>query len=66
MNNFSEDAKRQETWSAARVAVRAYAKDPSQGNAEQVENACSAVRQIKSLTVWRELQAAWLDSGDRR
>ena len=46
-----------ELWSAAKLAVRAYAKDPSEQNAAKVGLAWRRIRQTESLTVWRQMKS---------
>ena len=38
---------------AAKLAVRAYARDPSSSNAAEVELAWQRVRRLKSVAEWR-------------
>ena len=41
--------------SDARIAVRAYAEDPSDTNAERVEVAWQSVKRLKAASMWRQL-----------
>ena len=50
----SPDEERREAWSAAKLAVRSYAKDPTDSNADKVTNA------------WRDVRAASTRTIDRR
>ena len=38
----------------AKIAVRAYAKDPSDTNAERVESAWQTVKHLQAAAVWRQ------------
>ena len=49
-----------ELWAAAKLAVRAYARDPSEQNAANVGLAWRRIRQTESLTVWRQMRSQWL------
>jgi len=40
--------------SDAKSAVRAYAKNPSDTNAERVETAWQTVKRLKAATMWRQ------------
>lgn len=40
-------------WSAAKLAVRAYARDPSERNAAEVQQAWQRIRQSESLAIWK-------------
>ncbi len=51
---------RKEAWSTAKLAVRAYAQDPTKMNAEEVEIAWQKIRQLDSVSLWRQMQARWL------
>ena len=48
-------------WAAAKLAVRAYARDPSEQNAAKVGLAWRRIRQTESLTVWRQMKSQWRD-----
>lgn len=50
-----------ELWTAAKLAVRAYARDPSEQNAAKVGLAWRRIRQTESLTVWRQMKSRWRD-----
>ncbi len=52
--------QQRELWAAAKLAVRAYARDPSEQNAANVGMAWRRIRQTESLTVWRQLKSQWL------
>lgn len=39
---------------AAKLAVRAYAREPSEANASQVEIALRQVRRLQSINRWRQ------------
>ena len=53
MLTASQREQRREALAAARVAVQAYARDPSDANAHEVELAWRRVRQIDSVARWR-------------
>jgi hypothetical protein len=42
-----------EAMAAAKLAVRAYARDPSSGNAAEVEVAWQRVRRLQRVAEWR-------------
>ena len=42
-----------EAMAAAKLAVRAYARDPSSSNAAEVELAWHRVRRLRSVAEWR-------------
>ncbi len=44
--------KQRQLWSAAKLAVRAYARDPSPRNATEVQQAWLRIRQSESLSIW--------------
>jgi hypothetical protein len=58
----SKGAERRQALQEAKQAVRAYAREPSQANADAVEMAWRKVRQLDSLAQWREAGAARLVS----
>jgi len=47
-------AQRREALIAAKLAVRAYAREPSAANAVEVETAWHKVRQLDSVARWRQ------------
>ena len=49
-----------EAWSAAKLAVRAYARDPAEINASQVAIASQEIRQLDVSSLWRQMQCRWL------
>jgi hypothetical protein len=53
----SNGAERRQALQEAKQAVRAYAREPSQANAEAVEMAWRKVRQLDSLAQWRRAGA---------
>jgi hypothetical protein len=55
-------APRREALNAAKAAVHAYARDPSQANAIAVDVAWRRVRALVSVTPWRHEAVA---AGDR-
>jgi hypothetical protein len=50
----STGAERRQALQEAKQAVRAYAREPSQANADAVEMAWRKVRQLDSLAQWRQ------------
>jgi hypothetical protein len=54
------DDVRQQAWSEVKGAVRAYARDPSTGNAQRVEAAWREIRRMQAVSFWRDWQAARL------
>ena len=48
-------------WSAAKLAVRAYARDPSARNAIEVQQAWHRIRQSESLAIWKGMKPRPLD-----
>ena len=48
-------------WSAAKLAVRAYARDPSERNAAEVQQAWQRIRQSESLAIWKGMKPRRLD-----
>ena len=53
--------KQRQLWSAARLAVRAYARDPSVRNATEVQQAWQRIRQSESLAIWKGMKPRQLD-----
>ena len=47
---------RKNLFAAAKLAVRAYAKDPSDNNAAQVQAAWKAVSDMETRSSWRQRQ----------
>ena len=43
-------------WFAAKLAVRAYARDPSERNAAEVQQAWQRIRQSESLAIWKGMK----------
>lgn len=50
----SEETARQKAVRCAKLAIRAYATEPSVEHAQAVEKAWRRIRQIDALTRWRE------------
>jgi hypothetical protein len=50
-----------ELWVAAKLAVRAYARDPSERNALNVESAWERLRKHNSSALWRQMKCKWLE-----
>jgi hypothetical protein len=51
------ESERRQALREAKQAVRAYARDPSRGNADAVDMAWRRVRQLDSLAEWRQAGA---------
>ena len=49
-----ETDRRREAIEAAKLAVRAYAREPSDANAAEVEDAWRHVRKLQSVMEWRK------------
>ena len=49
---------RRRMFAAAKLTVRAYAKDPSDNNAARVQVAWKAVSDMKTRSFWRQWQEA--------
>lgn len=56
---------RKKAFNAAKSAVNAYAKDPSDKNAERVQGAWGAVKDMQTAPFWQQHSENWLrsDSG---
>lgn len=50
-----------ELWAAAKLAVRAYARDPSERNAVNVDLAWEKLREHNSSAMWRRMRRKWLE-----
>lgn len=48
-----------ELWAAAELAVRAYARDPSERNALNVESALERLRERNASAIWRRMRHQW-------
>ena len=46
MIRASKQREREKAWTATKLAVRAYSRDPSQANADKVRTACVEVRRL--------------------
>ena len=53
--------KQRQLWSAAKLAVRAYARDPSARNAMEVQQAWQRIRQSESLSIWKGMKPRRLE-----
>ncbi len=53
---------RKKAFNAAKSAVNAYAKDPSDGNAARVEAAWGAVKDLQAAPLWQQRLQTWLRS----
>jgi DNA replication protein DnaD len=56
---------RKKACNAAKLAVNAYAKDPSDKNAARVQSAWRAVKDMQAAPFWQQQLQTWLrsDSG---
>ena len=53
---------RKTVFDAAKSAVGAYAKNPSDGNAERVQSAWGRVRDMQTAAIWQQHSEFWLRS----
>jgi hypothetical protein len=53
---------RKQALTAAKLAVRAYAKDPTDRNAALVRFAWQSVKTLPELPIWRQRSEGWLNS----
>ncbi len=53
---------RKKALNAAKLAVNAYAKDPSDKNAESVQSAWGAVKDMQTASFWQRQPETWLRS----
>ena len=53
--------KQRQLWFAAKLAVRAYARDPSARNATEVQQAWLRIRQSESLSIWNRMKPRRLE-----
>jgi hypothetical protein len=53
---------RKKVFNAAKSAVNAYAKDPSDKNAERVQGAWGAVKDLQAAAIWQQHSEFWLRS----
>ncbi len=53
---------RKKALNAAKSAVNAYAKDPSDGNAARVQSAWGAVKDMQTAPFWQQQLGTWLRS----
>ncbi len=53
---------RKKVFDAAKLAVNAYAKDPSDKNAERVQGAWGAVKDLQAVPIWQQHSKNWLRS----
>ncbi len=53
---------RKKVFDAAKSAVNAYAKDPSDKNAERVQSAWGAVKDMQIAPFWQQQLGTWLRS----
>ncbi len=53
---------RNKVFEAAKSAVNAYAKDPSDKNAESVQTAWGAVKDMQTAPFWQQQLGTWLRS----
>jgi hypothetical protein len=57
----SQDDERRAAWSAAKLAVRSYARDPSDTNAGRVRTAWLRIRQAVTRTVDQRIHMELLE-----
>ncbi len=55
MNHWGGDKERQEAWGQAKLAVRAYARQPSDHNAAKVNRAWRRVRQLAASSMDQQI-----------
>jgi hypothetical protein len=51
---------RKKAFNAAKSAVKSYAKNPSDENAERVQSAWDTVKDLQTLSFWRQQSDFWL------
>ena len=56
MNHWGGDRERQEAWAQAKLAVRAYARQPSDHNVAKVKSAWRRVRRLAASTTDRQIR----------
>ena len=56
------DPNRKYAWGQIKSAIRSYAKDPTDRNAQEVEAAWREIRRTESVSFWREWQAMRFDA----
>ena len=61
----SPDEERREAWSAAKLAVRSYAREPTDSNADKVTNAWRDVRAASTRTIDRRTDMELAEPGRR-
>ncbi len=53
---------RKKVFNAAKSAVNAFAKDPSDGNAARIQAAWGAVKDLQAVPIWQQHSENWLRS----
>jgi hypothetical protein len=53
---------RKKAFNAAKSAVSAYAKNPSDKNAERVQSAWKSVKDLQAVPIWQQHSEIWLRS----
>lgn len=53
---------RKDAFVAAKAAVNAYSKDPTDENAARVQSAWMAVKDLQATPIWRQQFEMWLQS----
>lgn len=53
------DQRELQLWVAAKLAVRAHAKDRSKRNAVNIELAWEELRLYNTLAIWRQMRRHW-------
>lgn len=58
MSPSERTARRRDAWAAMKAAIRTYSRQPTEANADQVKQACGALRRQTSEALWAALPAA--------
>jgi hypothetical protein len=59
------DQKERKLWVAAKLAVRAHAKDRSKRNAIKMELAWEELRQYNTWAIWHQMRRQWQERDTR-
>ncbi len=65
-SGHTSEIKRRSAWTSAKLAVRTYAREPSESNADRVESALRQVRDIAAQTVDQQVRGSRLASKSLR
>lgn len=57
------ETDRKKALDGAKLALKAYAKEPSETNAARVRSAWEAVSDLQATPIWRRQAEHWLRSG---